>query len=506
MSDHPNHRPRLRRGRFVVAIIAAVASAAPAAAIGAQAVQSPAPRSERQGSDTLTLSFDAAVLRALRDGEEIRGAIAAVDVADAQIGIARSTGLPQLRLNSAYSQIVENARANIVGAVFNQAFTYSANAQLQQPLFLGGRVRAGARVANAVRGAARASTAEVRGQVVVDVERAYLSALFTRRLVEIQRRNLQLASERVAQAQQLESAGRGSRYDVLRLKVERANLEPALLQAQNDSALALLDLRRLVNVPNERAMLLTSELDTLALQRIIASVDTTPGVGEVRAAVRAAELTRTAREAGVRIARADLLPSITATLTSGFLALPGSNGLPTNLGRTSVGNCPPGSTSGRACQNNGWFADRNFGFLVSWPIFDGLRTKANIENARAQVDQSNIQLAVVREQVAVEGAAARAEFARARSLFDTRRETVSEAAEAYDLAVLRNTRGVGTVLDVSDAQLNLVRSQVNAARAIYDVFLAAANLARATGRPIPLPDGGAMRITDRGADRVTTDR
>lgn len=506
MSCHRIHRPRLRRGRFVVAIIAAIGIVVPAGAAGAQAVRSPAPRGDRQGADTLTLSFDAAVMRALRDGEEVRGAIAAVDVADAQIGIARSTGLPQLRLNSGYSQVVENARANIVGSVFGQAFTYNANAQLQQPLFLGGRVLAGARAASAARGAARASTAEVRGQVVVDVERAYLNALFTRRLVEIQRRNLQLASERVAQAQQLESAGRGSRYDVLRLKVERANLEPALLQAQNDSALALLDLRRLVNVPNERAMVLTSELDSLALQRVIASVDTTPGVGEVRPAVRAAELTRTAREAGVRIARADLFPLVTATLTSGFLALPGSNGLPTSLGRTSAANCPPGSVAGRLCQNNGWFTDRNFGFQVSWPIFDGLRTKANIENARAQVDQSNIQLAVVREQVAVEGAAARAEFARARTLFDTRRETVTEAAEAYDLAVLRNTRGVGTVLDVSDAQLNLVRSQVNAARAIYDVFLAAANLARATGRPIPLPDGGAMRITDRGADRVTTDR
>ncbi len=217
-------------------------------------------------------------------------------------------------------------------------------------------------------------------------------------------------------------------------------------------------------------------------------------------------MTLAARQAGVKVARADLLPSITATLTSGFLALPGSNGLPTSRGATSNAFCPPGSAATRLCQNNGWFTDRNFGFQVAWPIFDGLRTKANIENAHAQVDQSSIQLALVREQVALEGAAARAEFARARTLFDARRETVAEATEAYELSVLRNTRGVGTTLDVSDAQLNLVRAQVNAARAIYDVFLAAAELARATGRPIPLPDGGAMRITDRGADRVTTDR
>lgn len=494
-------RPAHRRGRFVVAVTCLAA----ATSLEAQP-RLPASRAERLATDTLSLSFDAAIQRALTQGEEVRSANATLNVAEAQIGVTRSTGLPQLRLSSTYSQVVENARATIVGSVFGQAYNYAANAQLSQPLFLGGRVVAGAKAANAVRGSARANTAEVRGQVVVDVEGAYLDALFNKRLVDIQRRNLQLADERVAQAQQLESAGRASRYDVLRLKVERANLEPALVQAQNDSALAVLNLRRLVNVPAEQPLHLTSELDTVALQSLLARVDTTPGTGTVRAAVRAAELTLTAREAGVRVARADLFPSVTATLTSGFLALPASNGFPTRIGTANNANCPAGSAATRICQNNGWFADRNFGFQVSWPIFDGLRTKSNIDNARALVDQSQVQLALVREAVATEAAAARAEFARARTLYDARKQTVAEASEAYQLAVLRNTRGVGTTLDVSDAQLNLVRAEVNAARAIYDVFLAAADLARATGRPIPLPDGGAMRITDRGADRVTTDR
>ena len=453
-----------RHGPFVAAFILAaiLVEALTTSPVQAQVAPTQAVRGPRSVTDTLALTFDVAVLRALRDGEEVRSANAGVNVAEAQIGIARSTGLPQLRLNSGYSQIVENARANIVGAVFNQAFTYTASAQLQQPLFLGGRVVAGARAANAVRGAARANTAEVRGQVVVDVERAYLNALFTRRLIEIQRRNLQLADERVAQAQQLETAGRASRYDVLRLRVERANLEPDLVQAQNDYAIAVLNLRRLVNVPSEQPLSLVSELDTLALQRLLVGVDTMKTAPAQRSAVRAAELTRVAREAGVRVARADLLPSVTATLTSGFLALPVTNGFPTSTGRTSNTFCPPGAVATRVCQNNGWFADRNFGFQVSWPIFDGLRTKSNIENARALMDQSTVQLALVREQVEIEAAASRAEFGRARTLFDARRQTVAEANEAYDLAMLRNTRGVGTVLDVSDAQLNLVRAQVNA--------------------------------------------
>jgi outer membrane protein TolC len=63
-------------------------------------------------------------------------------------------------------------------------------------------------------------------------QRAYLNALFTARIADIQRRNLVLADERLAQVQQLEKAGRASRYDVLRARVERANLEPLALQAE----------------------------------------------------------------------------------------------------------------------------------------------------------------------------------------------------------------------------------------------------------------------------------
>ncbi len=273
MPAQSQSRPTGTLGRFVVFVVFAIAGTAGSA-------QVPIPRSERPpAGDTLPLSFDAAILRALRDGEEVRSANTSIDIADAQIGLARSTGLPQLRLSSGYNQVVENARAAIVGAVFAQAYNYTASAQLSQPLFLGGRVVAGSKAASAARGAARASTAEVRGQVVVDVERAYLNALFTNRLIVIQQRNLQLATERVTQAQQLETAGRASRYDVLRLKVERANLEPAVVQAQNDYAIAVLNLRRLVNVPAERAIVLTSELDTLSLRRLLATVDTSPAIG-----------------------------------------------------------------------------------------------------------------------------------------------------------------------------------------------------------------------------------
>ena len=470
---------------------------------GAQQPARPAPisRAERLAGDTLVLTFDAALARALAVADELRLAQAQVDVADAQVGVARATGLPQLRFNGGYTNILNNARAEIVGAVFNQNYVYTANAQLQQPIFQGGRVVAGTRGAGALRGSVRASLAEVRGQLVVDVARAYLDAQFARRLVEIQERNLALADERVRNTEQLEQAGRAARYDVLRIKVERANFEPDLVAARNQQVLAVLGLKRLLNVPVQQPLALVSELDTALVQTLAATVDTTV-TGDVRPAVRAAELARESRDAGVRVARADYWPQLSFTFTTGYLALPTVNRFPSTPGQTANEFCPPGAPATRVCQNNGWFPDRQLGLLVSWPLFQGLRVRSNVEQAQALREQADVQLVQAREQVAIEGAAASAEFARARTLYAARRQTVSEAREAFTLAELRNQRGLGTLVDVSFAQLNLLRAEVNAARAVYDVYLAAAELARATARPIPLLDGSALAITDRGTDRL----
>lgn len=483
--------------------VAALCAFASAASLHAQqpAREAPISRAQRLATDTLVLAFDAAIDRALRVADEIRLAEAQTDVADAQLGAARATGLPQVRFNGGYTNIRNNARADIVGAVFAQNYVYTANANLQQPIFQGGRVIAGMRAAGAVRGAARASLTETRAQLVVDVARAYLDAQFSARLVEIQERNLRLADERVAATEQLERAGRAARYDVLRIKVERANFEPDVVTARNQRVLALLDLRRLLNIPAEQPIVLATSPDSARVAQLVARIDTTAPPA-LRPAVRAAELTREARVGGVRVARADYFPTLAFTFTSGYLALPTVNRFPTQGGQTSAEFCPPGSPTTRVCQNNGWFADRQLGFLVQWPLFQGLRVRANVELARAQQDQAEVQLAQTREQVAIEVAAARAALDAARTFQVARQRTVEEAREAFELSTLRNQRGLGTLVDVSFSQLNLVRAEVNAARAVYDVYLAAAELARASARPIPLLDGSALAITERGTDRI----
>jgi outer membrane protein TolC len=207
-----------------------------------------------------------------------------------------------------------------------------------------------------------------------------------------------------------------------------------------------------------------------------------------RAAVRAAEAAVDVRRAGVRVARADLLPTVSVFFQTGVLALPTSPRFPTAWGRTAAAFCPPDAPAGRLCQNNGFFPDRSAGLQFSWPLFDGLRAKGNMDLAAAQQRTAEVQLVQAREQVTLEAARARTGLARAAALWQAQRSNTQEAEEAFTLATLRFQRGLGTQLEVSDAQLALLTARTNALRATFDVYVAAAELARSQGRPIPLPE------------------
>jgi outer membrane protein TolC len=244
---------------------------------------------EAQQRDTLRLAIEDAVTRVLRESDEVRIAGAQIELTDAQITTARATGLPQARLSSSYSQVLRNARAQIVGqSIFGQNYNYTGNINISQILFQGGRVFAGMRAAGDARNAARYNRAETEAQLSVDVQRAYFTAQLARELLQIQERNMDLAADRLVLVQQLESGGRASRYDVLRARVERSNLEPALLQARSAVELADIELRRVLNIPSDQPFALTSALDSGALREVTRLVTADSSSDPVRASERAA--------------------------------------------------------------------------------------------------------------------------------------------------------------------------------------------------------------------------
>src|SRR5207248_9167633 len=274
--------------------------------------------------------------------DEVKLSAAQVEAADAQVALARANGLPQLRINTNYSHVYENARSTAVNTVFNQPNTYGITASLSQTLFQGGRIVASTRAAGDLRAASRLDEQETRARLNVDVQRAYLNALFDARLADIQRRGVELATARLDQLQQLQTAGRAARYDVLRARVERANLEPLAIQAENDRELAMLELKRLLNLPIDRPVELTSALDADAVAAMVptfASLADSSAFPD-RASLRSAEFVRQSRREAITVARADFLPSFSVGFNTGYSAFPPpGSGFPNRFGTSAHDFC-----------------------------------------------------------------------------------------------------------------------------------------------------------------------
>jgi outer membrane protein TolC len=249
---------------------------------------------------------------------------------------------------------------------------------------------------------------------------------------------------------------------------------------------AQLDLKRLLNVPLDQPIVLTSGIDASWLRESIRLLVDTAAVPN-RPALRSAELAVRARLEAITVARADYYPTLAVSLTSGFQAFPPLGfGVPTSRGTISPSFCDD-PTAGRSCQNGGWFSDRTLNATATWPLFDGFRTHASVDLAKAQSQVAELQLRQQREVVALDVARTRSELSRALAVFEARRQNAAEAVEAFQLASLRFSTGLSTQLEVSDAQLSMLNAQSGALRSVYDLYLAATDLARALGQPVPTP-------------------
>ncbi len=453
--------------------------------------------------DTLQLSLEEAVVRALRDSEEIAAARAALAQADAQVTQATAGALPQINSNLTYNRAIKTIfdeakgpppvsdtlippafdlsktpeerfdllsqllaqdfiSALFSGLPFGRKNTYVATFTLAQPLYVGGKVGAALRVAKHFKAAAQDQMEETEADIALQVRSAYLTASLAQRLVDIAVESRRVAGEHLDQVESFYQAGTAAEFDVLRARVDLENRDPVVVQAQNSATLAVLDLKRLTNIPAEKPVRLTSKMDPSMVE---VDEDALREMVAERPALQAASEAVGMRKEAITIAKGNRLPTVTFLGTMGFQAYP-DNPL------------PPGFDE--------WRKDWSAALSVSLTLFAGWRTKGEIDQARADLKTAELQEDQLRESLDPQVAAALAEYRAARSQIRARRETVGMAERALDLADARFESGMSTQLEVSDAALLLDQARVNEVQALYDYVRALAQLERLSGGKMQL--------------------
>jgi outer membrane protein TolC len=432
------------------------------------------PARAQTAADTLRLSLEQAVQRALTQSEEVRLSRAQVHETEGQVREAFAGALPQINGSVTYTRQFASIFSGLSGGnngdtTFSNIFknspfgapnAWAFSLTASQLLFSAGKVGAGLAAAKAARDGAHYNEQESAAGISFAVRQAYLNAQYRARLLAVAATAIEETRKQLRQVRLFHQAGTRADYDLLRAQVDAANQEPAVVAAANDYDIALLELKRLIDASMEQPLELTTPL--------IAEDGTIPVVVEedldvaARPALAAAEAAVRVQQQLLKVAKADRWPSLSVSSTFSEQAFPSAI-------------FPFDATFRR-----NW----NAAVTLSVPLFNGLRTEGTVTRFRAQLERATANRDNVKEQAAIDLTRAKGELQRTQVLLLARRETVEQAAQAQHIAQVRYSNGLSTQLEVSDARLLLQQAEVNEAQAMRDYLMSIAQLEQALGRTV----------------------
>jgi len=400
------------------------------------------------------LGVEETVAIALANQPTIQNRVGAYVAAQQRVAQALSPLLPQISgLWSAFQQ-KSVSTASIAGSGQNVTLN-TINLQTQatvtasQLLFDFGKNWAATDAAKANSEFARESVELQKDLIALAVKQSYYSLLLASRLVVVNAQAVDRADLNLRSAKGFFEVGTRPRFDVTRAEVDVANARVSLIRAQNAVSLSRIALNTAMGIAINAP---TRVVDILAYEPF--TVDRDSLVAEAlrrRAEYRQAKYQVDAAEATLRQNFRNFFPDVIASGTYG---------------------------SARADMNEIY----SYGVQLSWSIFDGGNkvarykeakallesTKANVRDTELtiwqQVEQAYVNLISAEEQI---GAAQKA---------------VESAQENFRLSQGRFDAGVGTIIELTDAQLALTQAQSTQAQALTDYRLAIAQLERNLGR------------------------
>ncbi len=327
--------------------------------------------------------------------------------------------------------------------------TFLAQVSLSQLLFDFGKTMAATDAARKLASVAQESLELQRQLIGLAIREAYTNINFSKRLIVVAQQSFDRAQLNLRSARGFFDVGTRPKSDVVRAEVDVANARVDIIRARNAERLARAALNTAMAIDID---IPTQVQDNLAYEPV--QFDRAQQRAEAlrqRPENRQAKLQVEVSEAQERLAFRNFFPNLNAVAAYGAT-------------RTEL--------------NPNW----SVGLTLSWTMFDGgglvgryQESQANLDGSRARLKASELDIIqnVEQAEITAEEAQERIQAAQA---------AVASAEENFRLAQGRFDAGVGTILELTDAQLALTQSQNTESQALSDFRIALYRLDRALGR------------------------
>ena len=133
-------------------------------------------------------------------------------------------------------------------------------ASLTQPIWLGGKVGTALKAAKIYRNLSEKTFATVQQNIVSGVATSFYTILLADEMVRITGESLDIAEKHLDNVMVLHEAGSATDYDLLRAKVNVANIRPQVIDAENNVKVSLLYFKDILGVSPDIPVTISGEL------------------------------------------------------------------------------------------------------------------------------------------------------------------------------------------------------------------------------------------------------
>lgn len=332
---------------------------------------------------------------------------------------------------------------------------YSQGINVSWPIWTFGKVEGAIDAARYQKNIADLNVYKTEADTKLAAVQAYYQYLEAIKLAEVQAQSVTDYASHLNNVQQQFDAGIVAKLDVLSSNVSLANAKQKSIAADNTRDVAEANLNNIMRVPMNTTLkpldknFPEPEFDLTMEQAILMAQKYRWELVEADYGVKAAE-------ASLRSAKAGYLPTV--SVGGGY-----------SWKEASV----------TAVDKDDWAVQGG----LSWSLWDGGATQASVKKADAAVKTAQETLLQAREKIELE---VRQDYLNVLSYKEQIRAaeaSVAQAEEAYKIATVRYSSGVGINLDVLDAELALNTARTNYITALYNYNIGLATLEHAMGVP-----------------------
>ena len=368
--------------------------------------------------------------------------------AAARKGQAQSGWYPAVNLSTGYSKA--RSYSTLSGRSTSSPSEF-ARGDLSWTLSDFGRTGGAVERADANAAASRENAATVREDVVFAAKVGFYDVLRAGKTLEFRRENLRQRESLHRQAQAFFDAGVKAKIDVVRAEANLYDARAQVSQAENDLRVARITLLQRMGVDGPADFGLSGQLPEQELPGTLP--DWIAEAERNRPELRALIEKKRAAGGSLRSASAGYLPSLVGAAGYGYAS-----------------EDPP--------------LEQNYSasITLSWPLFSGFQTREQVKEAQATVSSAGHEYAEARRRVRLQVESSAYGVREAQERTAARRKEREASEENLRLATARYEVGAGDIIEMVDAQAQMVRSDTESVNAAFDHAVSVASLLRAMGR------------------------